>query len=128
MIRRFCQTAFILVIAISVPLFAEDAQKEELERFQGTWAVISVTQDGKPVTSMENIRFTFKDDKIILSDRSGNTIKTADGQVEERPFKINPEAKPKRIDLTTPKKNTSLGIYELTGDKLTICHVRVRVK
>jgi uncharacterized protein (TIGR03067 family) len=62
--------------------------------------------------------------KVVLEIGDDKTTLYVDGKmVRERPFTVNPGAKPKEIDLVDSKdlSQKSLGIYELDGDNLKLC-------
>ncbi len=58
-----------------------------------------------------NHSFTFKGSAIIPSDNPKDVATV----------KIDPAHKPTQIDITDGSKETSLGIYELSGNTLKLC-------
>jgi uncharacterized protein (TIGR03067 family) len=92
------------------------AIKKDKDGLQGTWSVISVTQDGKvvDVTKLVNAKVIFKGDTA-----TGKLIKLGQGDTS---FKIDPTVKPKTIDFTHQDGAVSPGIYLLEGDKLKFCN------
>src|SRR5262249_1316708 len=93
----------------------KDSEKE-LEKLQGEWTMVSLEQRGRK-TPDENVRLmklTVKGDQWIVS-RQGGT-----GEQRET-IKIDPSQNPGTLDMTGPAGFTSLGIYKLEGDTLTLC-------
>jgi uncharacterized protein (TIGR03067 family) len=86
-------------------------EKPDAEKLAGKWTVVSVTDGGKEKPTEDGV-LTFGKDKATYK----TTNRTAD-----LTFKLDPSKKPKWIDLTNEEGETSLGIYELDGDTLTIC-------
>jgi len=113
------RTALLAVAALALAAQppAADAKKE-LEKFQGTWTVVSIEAAGKKVPDAEfkDIRLTYKDDKY--------TFKLGD-DVREGTIKIDPTQKPKTIDRVAlsgeNKGKTFKGIYEFDGETLRCC-------
>jgi uncharacterized protein (TIGR03067 family) len=89
--------------------------KPEIEKLQGTWNIVSLEVDGQkypPGGSRIAIRGDHFDSLNMGAEYSGTMA-------------VNASASPKTFDLafeTGPEKGkVSLGIYELDGDKWTIC-------
>jgi len=100
-------------------LIADDKDKKDPEALQGSWKVESFKQDGNaaPEDFAKEIKFTIKDKKYTI---------TVKGKEEETgTLKLDPEKKPKTIDLDimsgNDKGKKQPGIYSLTGDKFTLC-------
>src|SRR5260370_14977966 len=96
----------------------EDADKQDLEKLQGTWTMAALEVDGKPVPEekLKSSTLTIKGDKYI--------IKVKD-DTHETIIKLDPAKKPKEIDMTftegANKDNVLKGIYEIDGDTFKIC-------
>lgn len=111
-----------LVLGTAVLLTAaapENASKKELEKFQGTWKLVSMEAEGSKVE--ENVfkgsKLTIKGDKV--------TMTSPGDAVYQGVFKFDLSHKPKRLDLSftdgPEKGNTSLGIYEIDGETFKVC-------
>jgi RNA polymerase sigma factor (sigma-70 family) len=95
---------------VAKPKPAPDADKKS---FQGTWTVFYMEDQGEPIlveeTQSRKLKWIVEGDKYRWGSFSGT-------------FRLDATKKPKTIDITTDDKTvTSNGIYELDGNKLTIC-------
>jgi uncharacterized protein (TIGR03067 family) len=96
----------------------KEKAKEEKQKLQGTWKVLSITQDGQESDkSNDDIQLIFSGDDF--------SAKVPSGEDHKGTFKVNPANKPKAIDIMLtdgPEKDkTAEGIYELKGDELRLC-------
>lgn len=120
----------ILVIGLGLtlvgrPLLADgpdaDAVKKELAKFQGTWRVVAVEENGAALPDDKlreaNGTVTIEGDKHTLK-YNGQLVGTVT-------ITIDPTAKPRRYDMTIPegpeKGKVQLGIYELDGETWKLC-------
>ncbi len=93
-----------------------DAIQKEYARFEGTWRFSSFEIEGmkQPASDFKNIRLVLKGDQWTLQ-----------GGPDKGTFKIDPTKNPKQIDVLfaegPEKGKTALGIYELEGDRYTVC-------
>jgi len=83
----------------------------------GTWKAVAGEKSGKkaPEATFKNLVFEFKADKLIIKEGE---------QAHEAGYKLDPDKKPKAIDLILKdggKSETVKGIYVLDGDELKIC-------
>jgi uncharacterized protein (TIGR03067 family) len=106
-------------LLLSGETLKEDLVKQELDKLQGTWVIVANTKEGKesPESLRESKRYTIKGDHYSVS------FKGAEKRLLEFRIKLDPESKPKTIDLIGLKTDTVLlaGLYELDGDTLKIC-------
>lgn len=90
----------------------------ELERLQGNWNFVTLELEGTKVPEQ-----VFKGSKIIIKGDAFTSI--AGGVTYSGTLKVDGAKSPKTIDMiftAGPEKGkTSLGIYELDGDKWKIC-------
>jgi uncharacterized protein (TIGR03067 family) len=108
-----------LVVPSGPALVAGDTHGPAMKQVEGTWEIVSITQDGKqvPPQSLGKMHFVVRDGKW--------QVKKDDQTVEEGTFKIDPSTTPHRIDVTPTtgkhKGQTMHGIYEVKGDKARDC-------
>jgi uncharacterized protein (TIGR03067 family) len=97
----------------------KDAVKEEMKKLQGTWVLTALTRNGNGTPRVEewDFKLTIKGNKY--------TVKVGDRITLEGTIKIDPTKKPKVFEethTTGPQKGkSSVGIYKLAGDSLTLC-------
>jgi uncharacterized protein (TIGR03067 family) len=89
--------------------------KDDPEKIQGTWEVVSVEDNGRkaPDDKIKDAQFIIAKDKL--------TVVHGDKMKEIGTFKLDPSKKPGWIDMTESGGKTMLGIYELKGDTLKMC-------
>jgi uncharacterized protein (TIGR03067 family) len=96
----------------------EKAIKADLEKLQGTYKMASLEVDGKsvPEDKLKSSTLTIKGDKYIVK---------VNGQTYETQMSLDPEKKPKTIDMKfldgANKDKSALGIYKIDGDTFTMC-------
>ncbi|MHB8523160.1 MAG: TIGR03067 domain-containing protein [Limisphaerales bacterium] len=94
------------------------AVREELEKFQGAWAFVSLEVDGdkKPDADFKKYTVVFEGNQWIVSEGTNVAAQTT--------IVLDPTAKPTTIDAFPPpgKGDPMHGIYVLEGNKLTICN------
>jgi uncharacterized protein (TIGR03067 family) len=80
-----------------------------LHSLNGSWKIVKiVTVEGEDLPKMERV-VTFQNGNVVL--RKGGPL---------LPFRINPLASPKWIDVQLEDNTDFPGIYELEGDRLKI--------
>lgn len=116
------RTQLLLVVAVGL-LVAADKQKEagrkgkEAEKLLGTWKLVAIESSGK--------REKVNGGTMVLT-RDKVTFKIG-GRTEEARYVVDASKRPKQFDVIytgesdPERKGTAKGIYELDGDKLTIC-------
>ena len=120
-----CRSAYLLAIMLFLGCNAsapgqdkEQPSLEDKEKLQGTWNVFSREEGGKEQPDVEGA-LSFKGNGFSLQLRNGPSIKGT--------FKLDPSTTPKTIDLKIEARfdvavnKTALGVYQLEGDKLTLC-------
>jgi RNA polymerase sigma-70 factor (ECF subfamily) len=88
----------------------DEKAKSDKDLLQGTWVEESRGADGEKVAEEKRWKLVFDGDQVTWSDR---------GKEREGTFTIDPEQKPKEIDLSLNSPTLVLtGIYELKDDTL----------
>jgi uncharacterized protein (TIGR03067 family) len=92
--------------------------KQELDKLQGEWTLVSSEVGGKKRPDTENAlsKLTISENQWVVTYRDSPS--TARATIE-----IDPSKDPKTIDLTfRGEKEPARGIYKLEGDTLTVCY------
>jgi uncharacterized protein (TIGR03067 family) len=114
--RSFFAAAAIVTISTVICRADDDAVKKELKKVEGTWQLVSATNNGKetPEDVVKKIRVVIKDGKhsVFFGDEAA---------AKEIPFTLDPTKDPKTSEDTLPDGKTIKGIYKLDGDMLTSC-------
>lgn len=104
----------VVIAASSAP--SEEAVKAELEKFQGTWQLVSAEREGVQ-TPEEQVKKT----RVVIKGNKHSVYFGDDAVVKEIPFVLDPTKKPKTTTDTLPDGKEIHGIYELDGDTLRSC-------
>src|SRR5262249_22649487 len=113
-LRPLMVLAAFLLFAVALP--ADD--RGEQDKLQGTWAVTSGEEGGKPLPAakVDGGQVCITKARVRVRNKEDN---------REMTYKLDPSKQPKTIDLTTAegpdKGKTAHGIYVLDGDTLKIC-------
>ena len=110
--RALLPVVAILLIGADDP--ATDAKKD-VDQLQGEWTGVSLEMRGKATDNTEWKLYVRGDEWTVTEGGSGQLVATV---------KIDPSKKPKAMDLTYKmggKERSSLAIYKLDGDTLTLC-------
>lgn len=109
----------ILLTSLATAADKVDDTAKDKERLQGLWQAVSLEANGEkaPTEQVNQFQLQFKGDKVVFLPKADN---------REHTYAIDPQAKPKAMDITPgdgEKKGQKLpcAIYDLAGDKLTIC-------
>jgi uncharacterized protein (TIGR03067 family) len=113
---RLLTLAAALIVLGAGP--ADEASRKDLEKLQGDWAEVSVTIDGSKLSDDEA--------QSIFRTVKGNeyTVFLFRKALAKGTFVIDATKKPKTIDAVpsnAKSKKPLLGIYELDGDRWTMC-------
>jgi uncharacterized protein (TIGR03067 family) len=113
---RIGATIAALFLATAAGGRPQDPVKEDLDRLQGTWKLVSTAWDGTTSRAAEGDKAVVTGDRLVV---------TRGGKDQEMRFTALPGMAPKGIDLT-PKEGPAgyhlLGIYNLDGDTLVLCY------
>jgi uncharacterized protein (TIGR03067 family) len=112
-----------LVAAVAVGIAGAGEQKSDADAIRGKWKVVSAKEtagfeDNIDVAEYKDSVWTFAAKEFAI----------AKGKAETKlAYALNPTQKPKEIDLGKDlagkgEDRPFLGIYELDGDRLTICY------
>jgi len=109
----------ILFFACGCLFLTAGEQTSDLDKFQGKWVVVSLSEQGKAIPAAETdaLEFTIEKDLFTVSEK---------GKVEVQ-YKIvlDGSKTPKEINFTHQigenKGKTELGIYQIEKDQLKLC-------
>jgi uncharacterized protein (TIGR03067 family) len=116
--NRFLLGCVVALGAIGGLSADEKADKADLKELQGTWVPKSAELGGKPLPAdLNTMKMVIKDDTYLV------TV----GPTEDKgTLKIDASKKPKTIEIVGTegpnKGKTFPAIYEIKGDKLTVCY------
>jgi uncharacterized protein (TIGR03067 family) len=112
----------MLVGVLMVLVAAAEPQpttQEDFDRFQGTWSVLALVNDGQPMpaAALKNAEFIVEGTHYAMRGVEDSFRGS---------FTLNPKASPKAIDSTFvdtvgKEQGRARGIYEFRGDRLIIC-------
>jgi uncharacterized protein (TIGR03067 family) len=111
----------LLVLSLLIGVSGEAGEKGgkgDEKRIQGTWTVVSMEQSGKKASDEE-----VKDAQITFA-ADGKLTAMHMGKVMEGTYKLNPDKKPRQMDVTFSKggkEETHKAIYEFEKGTLKIC-------
>jgi uncharacterized protein (TIGR03067 family) len=106
----------LILVAALAAVAADDANKKDLARMQGTWKVKSLTEGSKEAPAEEVAKMKF------VIDGNKMTVYAGETKAVELTVKLDASKNPAAIDLRNDEqKETMLAIYQLGGDTLKIC-------
>jgi uncharacterized protein (TIGR03067 family) len=114
-------TTFILSIAVAaVSLATGDTPESELDKYQGTWVLVSEEFGGRKVPAAE-LAEDLKD--LSYTIRGNRLLFTVRGEERSATIKLDPSKSPKTYDLVRDGDSRSLkGIYTWDGFKtIKVC-------
>jgi uncharacterized protein (TIGR03067 family) len=92
--------------------------KQELDKLQGEWTLVSTEVGGKKRPDTENAL-----SKLTISENQWVGTHRDFPRQNRSTIEIDPSKDPKTIDLISRHENaTAPGIYKLEGDTLTVCY------
>jgi uncharacterized protein (TIGR03067 family) len=108
-----------VVLTAGLATAADDKPKNELEPFQGTWAVKAITRNGEAVPDEAA-------QKLSLVITGGErVVKEGDEVKSKATFTVDATKTPPHMDVTVTDGplagKTYPGVYELKGDTFTLC-------
>src|SRR5205085_11059426 len=105
MIKRTSLVMVSLMLIAAAP--APATKPTDLDALQGKWKTGLIKSNGRDVTAQNSYEFKVVNDTTVIA---------VNGDERVSHFKLNPDKKPREIDWTTPKGQTLLGVYEISGD------------
>src|SRR5215212_2157548 len=94
----------------------DDPSKADLDRFRGTWLIVSLVNNGKTLVDEKTPLKEGRTTKLVYDGHMW-MIKAGDKTVASGVFKIDSTKQPKEIDIMdesgVKNEKTKLGIYEL---------------
>ena len=96
----------------------EAAVKQDLEKLQGTWTVVSMEMDGKFMSAeaRQKIKLTLDGENYVFKNGDGGNAGL---------YKIDPSRDPKELNIVIgggeEKGKVYLAIYKIDGDTMTQC-------
>jgi uncharacterized protein (TIGR03067 family) len=112
-------TTLALTFAVAALSLATDGTpKSELDRYQGTWVVVSEEFEGRKV-SAERLPDNLKE--LTHTVRGDTLFFTSHGQDRSATIQLNPNKSPKTYDLVRDDGRPLEGIYTWEGDNIKIC-------
>jgi uncharacterized protein (TIGR03067 family) len=113
--KKFVVLALVVGFLVGADDPKKDKGKKAATALEGTWLIVSVTEDGKDRNESKDAHLVFQGENLTLKARERERKAT---------FKIDP--KKKTIDIIptdrTRKEDLIKGIYQLKGDDLKLCH------
>lgn len=92
---------------------ADEKSDNALKEFQGRWKAAKVVVDGQQASGQIAMKLVFT--------CQGNQWIPDDNPRDIATVQLDPEKKPAWIDVTDGARQTTLGLYELSGDTLKLC-------
>ena len=110
--------SFGFAILLGMGLVGALPAKAEEAALQGNWTATKAERDGKPADDLVGHRLSFTGDRFEIRSDKGETLfaGTARSDASTKPASID-----FALDSGASKGAAWKGIYQLDGDKLTIC-------
>ena len=112
-------TLALTVTAAVLSLATHDTPESELDKYQGTWILVSEEFGGKTIPAKElpddvkHLSYTVRGDKVLFASNGGDRSAT---------IKLDPNKGPKTYDLLRDDGRSLKGIYTWDGFKtIKIC-------
>jgi uncharacterized protein (TIGR03067 family) len=112
-----------LALAAGLLALAAPARGDEPADLKGKYVIVGLEVQGVKLTEDALAKFG-KDEERRVEIDGDRLVTSFNGKKEEARFKLDPAARPARIDITVTrgdKAETNHGIYKVDGDTLTIC-------
>jgi uncharacterized protein (TIGR03067 family) len=130
MMIRLMTTLVLCVTVLAAPLAGQDPKvkpKTEKDRLQGNWQATQIVIAGiiSPKADAAGTQMLIKGDELAYTIADSKKAARGSAAAEQFDFTFDASRAPKSINFTPHdgvwKGKTTIGIYELEGDKLTLC-------
>jgi len=111
-----------VTLALSLPVNNIQAgDQQDLEKFQGTWKLVSATRDSKALADdkVKQTTIVFKGDTFRFPELAEYATS------KEGTIKLDATKTPKQMDATSTGGEVMLGIYDLEGNRYKVCFAPV---
>jgi uncharacterized protein (TIGR03067 family) len=112
-------TTLALTVAVAVLcLSTDDTPKSELDKYQGTWVLVSEEFEGKKVPAedltgeLKNLSYMVRGERLLFTSR---------GEGRSATIKLDPNNSPKTYDLLRDDGRPLKGIYAWDGETIKVC-------
>lgn len=120
MMRRTILLLVLLGLLLSGSAHTAAGDRER-DRLQGDWQITSVIEDGLLVPDTRVRDVFVREGRISIRGAIISFTNPENGKVQESAFVVDPEARPRTIDLASSGRSRSKGIYVLDGDTFIVC-------
>jgi len=111
-----------VTLALSLPVNNIQAgDQQDVEKFQGTWKLVSATRDGKALAEdkVKQTTIVFKGDTFRFPELAEYATS------KEGTIKLDATKTPRQMDATSTGGEVMLGIYDLEGNRYKVCFAPV---
>lgn len=113
---------YLLFTILAAGSSVESAEpKSELDRFQGNWQVVELSENGRVIPREAIGEWLPSGGRLTISENAIISTSPHDGQKSVKLFSVDATQYPRGIDLVTRDKSPVKGIYRFDEDRLVIC-------
>lgn len=115
---KFCFGLLILCCCFATGCATrKSSDHSDLDQLQGRWTLISAIKDGTKASpdEIKNASLTIQGNRFSFNAPSNI------GTSERGTFTLDPQTRPRAVEATSNKGETSKGIYEIMGDTHRAC-------
>ncbi len=110
--------ALTIAVAVLTPALVDDTPESELDKYQGTWVLVSEEFQGKKVPA-EELAAELRD--LCYTVRGDNVLFRSRGEDRSATIKLDPNKSPKTYDLLRDDGRLLKGIYAWDGENIKVC-------
>ncbi len=119
MVSRLATLVLLLTVAVT-PMGAVDSATET-KQLDGVWKITALIDDGE-IVAPTAIRERFaREGQIVIKDSILSLVNPLTLKKRDLPFVVDPQARPRTLDIAGTQKVGSKGIYMIDGDTLIVC-------